>query len=301
MLFDKLFSKNEMLDATRKKAYSLPLFLEIAVFLLIFFASELVAGLLSQFLLSPLFGIVPAPLSPVDLYSTAVIIAVVLLYCRFFESRSFTSLGFIKRRATIEYALGLLVGLIMFGAVALACSAFGGYSFSVSGNVGAILPSLLLFFGGFMMQGMAEEVLCRSYLLNSLAARQKHPVAVGVSAVAFSLLHLGNSSITPIALINIALFGIFAGIYFWRRGSIWGIAAIHTAWNFAEGNIFGINISGVAPQVSVFRATCYSSLSLINGGDFGAEGGLAVTAVLLISTVCVCFIPASSKNKEAFD
>ena len=288
---DKLFSKNQMLDAATKKAYSLPLLLELAVFLLIFFTSELLAGLLSQFLLSSLFGVAPAPLSPTDLYSTAVIIAAVLLYCRFFEGRSYTSLGFIKHRAAVEYAAGLLVGLIMFGAVVLACFAFGGYRFSLSGDVGKIIPSVLLFLGGFIVQGMAEEVLCRSYLLNSLAARQKPPVAIGVNAVAFSLLHLGNSSITPIALINIALFGIFAGIYFWRRGSIWGVAAIHTAWNFAEGNIFGINISGVAPQVSVFRATHDSTLSIINGGDFGAEGGLAVTVVLLISTVCVCFIP----------
>lgn len=146
------------------------------------------------------------------------------------------------------------------------------------------------------MQGLAEEVLCRSYLLNSLAVKQKAPIAVAVSAAAFSALHIANPSVTPVALINIALFGIFAGVYFWRRGSIWGVAALHTAWNFAEGNIYGINVSGIAPTVSVFSASVDNSLSIWNGGSFGAEGGLAVTVTLTLATIGACFLPHQNKN-----
>ena len=293
MLWDKLFPKTPMLDTAKKKVYSLPLLLELAVFLLIFFVPELISALISVFLLSPLVGDVQ-PLSPISLFLTGITVASVLLYCRLCERRSFKSLGFVRRRGALEYAVGFALGVLMFSLVALICALFGGCVFTLSDNLPSLLPTLALFLVGFAVQGLSEEVLCRSYLLNSLAAKQKAPVAVAVSAVAFSLLHISNPSVTPIALVNIALFGIFAGVYFWRRANIWGIAALHTAWNFAEGNIFGINISGIAPTVSVFNTTTHTSLSLINGGAFGAEGGIAVTLVLLIATIGAFFVPTNN-------
>jgi membrane protease YdiL (CAAX protease family) len=133
-------------------------------------------------------------------------------------------------------------------------------------------------------------------LLNSLFPKTGALLAIAVSSVAFSLLHVDNAAVTPIALVNIALFGVFAGIYFLRRGSIWGIAALHSAWNFAEGNIFGVRVSGALPQASMFTATADGSMWLLSGGDFGAEGGLAVTAVLAIATIAVYCIPITHKK-----
>ena len=87
---------------------------------------------------------------------------------------------------------------------------------------------------------------------------------------------------------------MFAALYFIRRGSIWGIAALHTAWNFVQGNIFGCYVSGINFYQSVFTTEIDNALSPINGGWFGPEGGLAVTAVLLIGIVTLSFM----KNKE---
>ena len=83
-------------------------------------------------------------------------------------------------------------------------------------------------------------------------------------------------------MVNLTLFGVFASVYFIKRGSIWGIAAIHSIWNFVQGNLYGIKVSGTESSCSVFSSVSAEGKTLINGGDFGLEGGLAVTVVLVI-------------------
>ena len=85
---------------------------------------------------------------------------------------------------------------------------------------------------------------------------------------------------------NLTLFGVFASLYFIKRGSIWGIGAFHSIWNLVQGNFWGLRVSGGATECSVFRTTMVEGRDIINGGAFGPEGGLAVTVVLLAG-ICV--------------
>lgn len=291
MRFKKPDINTPMLRATAKRKHSLPIICEFAVFLLVFLASQILCALITKF-----FGTASSQLSPLDLYLTLVTVTVVLVYCLVIEGRNPLSMGFVRHNAVAEYFVGFAFGLLMFGAVVLISLPFRAINLTLTSNLPALIPTLLLFLGGFVIQGFSEELLCRSYLLNSLFPKSGAPLAIAVSSVAFSLLHIGNAAVTPIALVNVALFGVFAGIYFLRRGSIWGIAALHSAWNFAEGNIFGVRVSGAQPQASVFNTTADGSMWLINGGDFGAEGGLAVTVVLTIATIAVYCIPITHKK-----
>lgn len=299
MFLTKADLETPMLDAARKKKYSLPLIFELVVFVLVFCVSQVLSVIIDDFILSPLLGVNSSPLSPLDLYTTAITIAVVISYCLLFEGRSLLSLGFVKRRAVLDYIIGFGIGLFMFTAVMLVCLPFGAIKLEPTPRLPTVIPTLTMFLGGFIVQGFAEEMLCRSYLLNSLYPRAGAPCAVGLSAVVFSLLHIGNAGITLIAFINVALFGIFAGIYFLRRQSIWGIAALHSAWNFAEGNIFGVPVSGVLPKASVFVATADESTYWLSGGDFGAEGGLAVTVVLALAMIAAYFLPHRNNKKPS--
>jgi membrane protease YdiL (CAAX protease family) len=163
------------------------------------------------------------------------------------------------------------------------------------------MPSLglvLLFFAGFLIQGMSEELLCRSYLMVSLSRKWPLWACAVSNALLFSLLHVGNPGVTVIALVNIFLFGLFASMLTLRRGSIWMVGAVHSMWNFAQGNLFGIPVSGLAGSPSPLIAEMGegSWKTLVNGGSFGLEGGLAVTAVLAVACVVVWF--ASTKKSE---
>lgn len=71
------------------------------------------------------------------------------------------------------------------------------------------------------------------------------------------------------------------------------VGALHSMWNFAQGNLFGIPVSGLAGLPSPLKADMAegSLHTLINGGTFGIEGGLAVTVVLLASCALILFLP----------
>ena len=99
-----------------------------------------------------------------QLFTTVVPIAGVLFYCLWVERRSLLSLGFTGRGAVREYAVGVIGGVALFGGAVLFCVLAG----AVTVQVPAQAPSwgtLVLFLGGFLIQGMSEELLCRSYLM----------------------------------------------------------------------------------------------------------------------------------------
>lgn len=222
------------------------------------------------------------------LFSDIMMILVILLFCRFFQRRNPSSVGFTRKHIVPEYLAGIVVGFVMFSAAVLIGVAAGAVR--VEGFAADIpVGILVVFFLGYMVQGMAEEVLCRGYIMVSIARR--YPVWVGVltNSILFAALHLANDGITPLAFLNLVLFGIFASLYFIRRGNIWGIGAIHSVWNFTQGNFFGISVSGMGNTSSVLTSTFVEGKSLINGGSFGSEGGLAVTIVLVIGIFVLYF------------
>lgn len=223
------------------------------------------------------------------LFSTALATIVTILFCRFIEKRSIQSMGFVKKNAIKDYLIGLVVGFSLFGLAILICVATGTLNYE-GFTLGSGLPIIFIFLLGFIIQGMSEEVILRGYLLVTLSAKGKMIIGIIINSVLFALMHLANSGITLLSVINIALFGVFASIYMLKRDSIWGVCAIHTIWNFAQGNIFGIKVSGMNMQQSVFSFVPTQTGNLINGGSFGLEGGLAVTIVLILGIIMTLFM-----------
>ena len=236
----------------------------------------------------------------IELFATLSTVAAVLLYCLLAEKRSLSSLGFTKRGAFAEYGIGLVGGFLMLGGAVLLCAVCG----TVTVGVTSPAPSLgimALFLLGFLIQGMSEEMLCRSYLMVSLARGWPVWVCAVLNSLIFSLLHLGNSNVSVIALVNIFLFGLFASLLTLRRGSIWMVGALHSMWNFAQGNLFGIPVSGIRGTPSPLSTDPAAGTwqELVNGGAFGLEGGLAVTLVLAAACAIALFMP--TKKAEIAD
>lgn len=230
------------------------------------------------------------PVLITNLFATALMILATMLFCKLIQKRKMTTLGFKKSGMWKEYGIGMLVGLGMMTGIVLIGVLTGALKLQFNSDIttGASLGLLAAVFVGFLIQGMSEEVLCRSYFLVSLARKDgKVWMGIIVSSIAFGALHLGNAGVSVLALINLVLFGIFAGVYFIKRGNIWGAAAIHSIWNFAQGNIFGVLVSGNDFGVTVFESTINENMTLINGGAFGLEGGILTTIVLVVATVIV--------------
>ena len=209
------------------------------------------------------------------------------LYARLIQGRKLRTLGFTKKNAVPHYLIGLLVGGGMFSVAIGICALFG----SVTLSAGSFsIPVIIVLFLCWMIQGNSEEIMCRGHMLVSFSRRYPTWVGVLLNSLLFACLHLMNPGIGVLPMINLFGFGIVMSLVFLRTGNIWMVSAIHTMWNFVQGNVFGVLVSGGEAGDTLLTCASDTSKSLINGGDFGLEGGLAVTAVLVITIVVLIFI-----------
>lgn len=207
------------------------------------------------------------------------------LWVRIFEGRRFMTIGLISRKPGVEYVRGLVCGFAMLGAVVLIMASSGIVVIQNPFNQVA-LGSAMLIAVGWVVQGAAEEFLTRGFITQIVGRRFGVVAAVILSAFVFSILHGANSNVTLLALVNLALVAIYLSLYSLQEGSLWGVCAWHSAWNWAQGNLFGFEVSGgdLALEVIVFDLA-ENGPDWITGGPFGLEGGVITSAVLLIGII----------------
>lgn len=122
----------------------------------------------------------------------------------------------------------------------------------------------------------------------SLSRRYHVTLAITASSLFFAFLHSGNSGVSSLAYLNLFLFGVFASLLLLDFGNIWIAGAFHSIWNFVQGNIYGVQVSGIRVSNSVMSTSYTDGMEFINGGAFGMEGGLAVTLVVMAGIALLC-------------
>ena len=199
------------------------------------------------------------------------------------SKRPFRSLGF-ENNGALRRVLrgGLIAGLMIAVTAGLAvlpgATLARGSQTSGLAALGIGLLSLL----SYAVQGPAEEVLFRGWLLPVIGSRYGPLIGVSVSSVLFSAAHALSPGITPLGFLNLFLFGVFTAVFSLAEGGIWGACAWHAAWNWAMGNLLGFALDG-SPHPGLLISVRATGPHVISGGDFGLEGGLACTAVFLIA------------------
>ena len=230
------------------------------------------------------------------LFSCALSALVVVLYCRFAEGRSLFSMGFVRKDAWIHYLKGIAVGFVFFSTVSLTLIATGSVTFDGL-NSKASLAMLLLFFFGFVIQGAQEEILTRGYFMMSLSTRLPAIAAILISSFTFSVLHLFNSGFGLLAFVNLVLYGVFLAVYMLKTGNIWGVCAIHSVWNFSQGNLYGMPVSGMnILETSLFSSSLVEGKEWLSGGAFGPEGGVITSAVSILAIVLTLLLGKRSSE-----
>lgn len=229
----------------------------------------------------------PEWMTIVTLISELLIIVIVCLYCRFVEKRKLNTLGFKKKGAVLNYLKGMFFALVIFSVAYLICIVTKSITFDgLTQNIPVVY--IAGYFIGYMIQGMAEEVLCRGYLFVSLTRRYHVINSAIFSAIFFAMLHGMNVGVDGFAMFNLFLYGLFAALLFVDCENIWIVGAFHSVWNFVQGNLYGISVSGNKITSSIFTSTAADGgATVINGGTFGMEGGFAITIVLIIAIAVV--------------
>jgi len=105
-----------------------------------------------------------------------------------------------------------------------------------------------------------------------------------------------NPGITILSVTNTFIVGILFAYMFVKSGKLWMPAGFHIAWNFVQGDILGMTVSG-NKQTSVFQTTLGSN-EFLTGGTYGPEGGAFVTFSLILSLLYIHFVFKTPKHPE---
>ncbi|MBR2524421.1 MAG: CPBP family intramembrane metalloprotease [Clostridiales bacterium] len=231
----------------------------------------------------------------------ALIIAYYCIRTRVFERCDLgTGLGFKKEHIIPRYLSGLAAGLVMIASVFLILVISGQIKVTGFGIPLSSVPLLLSYMLMWLIQGACEEVMFRGYMMPRIASRFGLIPAIAASSLLFCIFHGLNPGFSVLAFINLILISVLYALISYYTGNIWIVCAAHTMWNFTQGNVFGLEVSGNSGGVSLIHTTLSSSpSSLMTGGGFGPEGGLPVTIVTVVAIIIVVLVHHLRQKKAS--
>ena len=248
--------------------------------------------MLIEFLESP-YVTLPWWSTPLQLLGGVFAIVAVSIYIKKFEKRKISAVGVRKGGALVEILLGALIGGALIGAM-FAITLFSG---AISYTFVGFDIRILLYALGFAVFAFGEELLVRGFFMNVLARDMKPMTAIIISALLHAISGFSLYNIT--SFINTLVFGIFLGVFVFKRGSIWGSAAIRFMWSFVGCSILGTTVFGSYPIISLLIPK-YNEPAILSGStSYGFEYGLIMTALLIVATLLVLLLK-TKKSEESF-
>lgn len=276
---------------------------EILEFFLLIIVYSFVQGFGAMFIASILFATVGRSSTTAMVSENLSLIFAILfnvfVWGMLVQKRKIASFGFVKENVGRSYLKGLLTGFVLLSLSLLISVATGSIKMTGISKDINIFAQLALFLS-FCVQGMSEEVLCRGFFIPSFTRRYPVVIAVVLNSVFFAALHLMNPGIGMLPEVNLLLFGITASLYFIYTENIWGIGALHAMWNYVQGNLYGVKVSGIDMGDTIFTSESVAGKELINGGSFGLEGGLGVT-IVYSAMIIILIVLMQKRRKNSSD
>ena len=221
---------------------------------------------------------------------------VIFFWVKVVEKRPIRTLGFFKGHIWLNllkgWGLGTLLLLVSFFGTYL----LGGLEFVKVDFSQRTLLYILSLIPFWFIQGGTEELVTRGWLLQTVTNKLNLSWGIAISSSFFSILHLGNQGVTALSLISIVLVGVLMALYMLKTDNIWGVAALHGAWNFAQGNLVGVSVSGQNAGGSLLHFQARSGVpDWLSGGAFGLKGNI-VTCVVLVVGIIILRLQLKKEN-----
>jgi membrane protease YdiL (CAAX protease family) len=125
-----------------------------------------------------------------------------------------------------------------------------------------------------------EELLSRGYIFATLKEWLGPVWAIGLTSVAFGLLHWWNPGATAMSLGLVTLAGIYLAVVLLVTRSLYAAWIAHFAWNFVMAALLHVPVSGLPLSRPDYQIVD-SGPDWITGGNWGPEGGAAGAAGML--------------------
>ena len=213
-----------------------------------------------------------------------------------------------------ELGIGMAIGACVMAFIfvlelSLGWIRFTGFGWERGWAVPYPIP-LFEYLAGMMLVGFYEELVFRGYQITNLteglggwlkSTSKGVYGAVLFSSLLFGIMHAGNPNASLISTTNIMLAGIVLAIPYLVTGSLSLSIGIHAAWNFFQGGIFGLPVSGTPARSSLLQVR-ETGPDLFTGGGFGPEAGLTgIIGLLLITVLLVIYLRKSGYTISIHD
>ena len=145
-----------------------------------------------------------------------------------------------------------------------------------------------------ILAAVGEELAFRGALFRIVEEGFGTTSALVTSAAVFGLLHALNPGATVVSTAAIVLEGgiLLAAGYALTR-NLWFPIGLHFGWNFTEGGIFGVSVSGSPVAKGIFSVSL-AGRPLLTGGEFGPEASVIAIAVCLTAGVVLLVLTVRS-------
>lgn len=217
------------------------------------------------------------------------------------ERKSPMVMGFDGKLLVPDLLTGVVFGGFVF-LIGLAVAFFNGWvriDPQMSAFSWAALGSSAIF---MLVAGAFEEVMMRGYMLRMLMMKHSTTTAIVVSSLIFVALHAGNLIKDPIGImgaINIFVASILMSVAYIRTGALWLPIGIHAGWNFMQGPVLGINVSGFDMSAG-WHVVVLEGPKWATGGEFGFEAAVpAVIGPLVAIALVYLFFRPDEASAEA--
>lgn len=177
-----------------------------------------------------------------------------------------------------EISVGALFGFLFLCAMTAFLWSVGLYQVQM-GHWQHIFDSFV--FNSYL-SGMMEELMFRAILLRILARMFGIGWGLVLSSILFGVAHLTHGDWLAVLGITINA-GLTMGLLYMATGRIWMAVGLHTAWDFTEDSLLGVNShNGLLSSMPVAGKP-----EFLTGGHFGPDssilalslGALAVAAI----------------------
>lgn len=218
-----------------------------------------------------------------NLLKAGVLIGAYWLAVRWIERRPVGELSW--RGAGRETLLGLLLGSVLFALTMAALAVLGIYRVEGHGGLAALSGVAVAMLPKIAAGALMEEVLFRLMVLRLVETSLGTWLALLVSSALFGAAHGANVGATPAIAVMLGIeAGLLFGAAYLLTRRLWMCAALHLAWNFTQGAIFSVAVSG-QPAEGWLQGRLRGP-PWLTGGAFGAEGS-AIAFVLCLAAAAV--------------
>ena len=189
-------------------------------------------------------------------------------------------------KALRHLLLGLVGGTVLFSVAVLIAAVMGIYRIVGLGDLSGMLSALIL---AALVPAVLEEMIFRGILFRWLEEFGGSWTALLLTSALFGAAHLGNPNASLIAAVGIAFeAGVMLGAAYMLTRSLWLPMGIHAAWNFTQGEVYDIPVSGTAVHGMLDGKLTGSPL--LTGNGFGLEASPIAIGVATAAGIWLVYL-----------